>query len=47
VLQLVVNGVVGKKRRKLVQFVTLFCIMQHGKPMLEKEAHKELFDVLN
>jgi hypothetical protein len=44
VLQLVVNGVVGEKRRKLVQFVTLFCIVQHGRPMLENEAHKELFE---
>ncbi len=46
-LQLVVNGVVGENPRKLVQFVTLFCIVQHDMPMLENETHKELFDFLN
>jgi hypothetical protein len=40
-------GLWGEKPRKLVQFVTLFCIVQHGMPMLENEAHKKLFDFLN
>ncbi len=46
-LQLIVNGVVGGKCKKLVQFATLFHTLQHGKPMLEYNAHKELFDILN
>ncbi len=47
VLQKVVNGVVGEKRKKLIQFAILFHLLKHGRPMLEYEAHKELFDFLN
>jgi hypothetical protein len=46
-LQQVSNGIVGEKRRKLVQFVTLFHTLKHGKPLLEYEAHENLFDFLN
>jgi hypothetical protein len=41
------NGLVHDKRKKLVQFVTLFHTLKHGRPMLEYEAHKDLFDFLN
>jgi hypothetical protein len=37
----------GEKLKKLVQFTTLFHTLKHGRPMLEYEAHKELFDFLN
>jgi hypothetical protein len=47
ILQQVFNGLVGEKRRKLVQFVTLFHIFKHGRPMLEYVAHKDLFDLMN
>jgi hypothetical protein len=38
---------VGEKYRNVFQFATLFHILKHGRPMLEYEAHKELFDFLN
>ncbi len=38
---------VGEKHQKLIQFATLFHPLKHGRPMLEYEAHKELFDFLN
>lgn len=47
VLQLIAKGVVGEKCKKLVQFATLFHTSQHGKPMLEYNVHKKLFDFLN
>ncbi len=47
VLQLIVNGVVGEKCKKLMQFAILFHTLQHGKLMLEYDAHKEIFDSLN
>jgi hypothetical protein len=47
VLQLVANGVMGEKCRKLEQFATLFHILQYGKLLLEYKAHKKLFDILN
>ncbi len=46
-MQQVSNGLVGEERKKLVQFATLFHTLKHGKPMLEYEAHKNLFDFLN
>ncbi len=46
-LQKVINGVVGEKCQKLIQFATLFHHLKHGRPMLEYETHKELFDFLN
>jgi hypothetical protein len=39
--------VVGEKHKKLIKFATLFHALKHGSPMLEYEAHKELFDFLN
>ncbi len=47
VLQTIVNGVVEEKCKKLIQFATLFHPLKHGRPMLEYEAHKELFDFPN
>jgi hypothetical protein len=47
VLQLIANGVVGEKCKKLIQFATLVHTLQHGKLMLEYNAHKKLFDSLN
>jgi hypothetical protein len=47
VLKQVTNGLVGEKCRKLVQFATLFHTLKHGRPMLEYEVHKDLFDFLN
>jgi hypothetical protein len=47
VLQQVANGVVGGKCRNVFQFATLFHTLKHGRPMLQYEAHKELFDFLN
>ncbi len=46
-MQEIFNWLVGEKRRKLIQFVTLFHTYKHGRPMLEYEAHKDLFDFLN
>jgi len=43
----VAKGVVGEKHIKLILFATLFHTLKHGKPMLEYEAHKKLFDFLN
>jgi hypothetical protein len=43
----VINGLVGEKNRKLVQFPTLFHTLKHGMLMLEYETHKDLFDFLN
>lgn len=42
VFQQVANGVMGEKHKKLIQFVTMFHTLKHGKPMLEYEVHKEL-----
>jgi hypothetical protein len=47
VLEQVTNELVGEKCRKLVQFATLFHTLKHGRPMLEYEVHKDLFDFLN
>ncbi len=47
ILQQASNGLVGEKHRKLVQFATLFHTLKHGRPMLEYEVHKDLFDFLN
>jgi hypothetical protein len=47
VLQSVTNGLVNEKRKKLIQFATLFHTLKHGRPMHEYEAHKDLFDFLN
>ncbi len=47
ILQQVINGLVGEKHKKLVQFATLFHTLKHGRPMLEHEDHKDLFDRLN
>jgi len=47
ILQKVVNGVVGEKRKKINQFAILFHTLKHGKPVLEYETHMELFDFLN
>jgi hypothetical protein len=47
ILQQVYNGLVGEKHKRLVQFAKLFHTLKHGKPMLEYEAHKDLFDFLN
>ncbi len=41
------NWLVHEKHKKLVQFVRLFHTLKHGRPMLEYEAHKDLFDFLN
>ncbi len=45
VLQLIANGVVGEKCKKLMQFAILFHTLQHNKPTLEYDAHKEIFDL--
>ncbi len=47
ILQQVTNGLVGEKCKILVQFATLFYTLKHGKPMLEYEIHKDLFEFLN
>jgi hypothetical protein len=47
VLQQMTNGLVGEKRKILVQFATLFYTLKHGRLMLEYEVHKDLFDFLN
>ncbi len=47
VLQLIANRVVGGKCKNLMPFFILFHTLQHGKPMLEYDAHKEIFDSLN
>jgi hypothetical protein len=41
------NGLVSEKRKKLIQFATLFHTLKHGMPMHEYEAHKDLFDFFN
>jgi hypothetical protein len=38
------NGLAGEKHKALVQFATLFFTLKHGRPMLEYEVHKDLFD---
>jgi hypothetical protein len=47
VLQLVANGVMGEKCKKLAQFATLFHTLQYGKLLLEYKVHKKLLDILN
>ncbi len=47
VLEQMINGLVGKKCKKLAQFATLFHTLKHGRPMLEYEVHKDLFDFVN
>jgi hypothetical protein len=47
VLQQMSNGLVGEKRKILVQFATLFYTLKHGRPMLEYEVHKDLFEFFN
>ncbi len=41
------NGLVGEKRKKLVQFATLFHTLKHGMPMLQYDAHNDLFYFMN
>jgi hypothetical protein len=41
------NELASEKHKKLVQFAILFHTLKHGRPMLEYEAHKDLFDHLN
>jgi hypothetical protein len=38
---------ISEKCKKLVQFATLFHALKHGRPMLEYEAHEDIFDFLN
>jgi hypothetical protein len=41
------NKLANEKCRKLVRFATLFHTLKHGRPMLEYEYHRDLFDFLN
>jgi len=47
ILYQVTNGLVHEKRKKLVEFATLFHTLKHGRPTYEYEVHKDLFDFLN
>jgi hypothetical protein len=47
ILQQVTTRLANEKCKKLVKFATLFHTLKHGQPMLEYNAHKELFDFLN
>lgn len=47
ILQQVINEFVGEKHNKLVQFITLFHTLKHGRRMFEYEIHKDLFEFLN
>jgi hypothetical protein len=40
------NGVVGEKAQKVVQFFTMFHLLQQGCPMLEYESLRLLFEFL-
>jgi hypothetical protein len=39
-------GFKGERARKIAQFATVFHLLRQGRPMLECESHKELFDFL-
>jgi hypothetical protein len=41
------NGLASEKHKIFVQFATLFYTLKHGRPTLEYEVHKDLFDFLN
>jgi hypothetical protein len=42
ITELVVNG--RKARKKIIQFVAIFHLLKHGRPMTEFEHMKDLFD---
>jgi len=44
---LLLGWLVKKVRSWFIQFATLFHTLKHGRPMVEYEAHKELFDFLS
>ncbi len=43
----VINVLVGEKHKNLVHIATLFYTLKHGRPTLEYDIHKDLFDFLN
>jgi hypothetical protein len=43
IVELVVNGGKAKKRKKIVHFVAIFHLLEHGKPMTNFEHMKGLF----
>jgi hypothetical protein len=42
----VVEDVVGKEKRKFIQFVAIFWLLKQGRPMTNFEAMKLLFEFL-
>jgi hypothetical protein len=47
ITNMVVNGGKVKKKKKFVQFVAIFHLLKHGKPITNFEHMKGMFDFLN